>query len=105
MTVLSQSGIDSLCMLDIYPASEKPQPGITSEKLCSVVSQKKKAIMSAQNFSVERAEEHILSVAKKGDLILTLGAGASVSWLSKKENSVQNLWGFLSGSSRIARLI
>jgi UDP-N-acetylmuramate--alanine ligase len=70
---------DTLCLLDIYPASEKPIEGITAEVLTS-------RIMGAGNPGVAYAPSFadavakVAALAKPGDMVLTLGAG-SVSQL------------------------
>ena len=70
---------DSLFLLDIYPASEKPIPGITAEALAVRIQSAGKghvAYVSSFADAVEKAS----ASAQSGDLILTLGAG-SVSQL------------------------
>jgi UDP-N-acetylmuramate--alanine ligase len=70
---------DTLCLLDIYPASEKPIEGITAEALV-------KRIAGAENVSVVYAPSFsdavamVVALAQPGDMVLTLGAG-SVSQL------------------------
>ena len=70
---------DTLCLLDIYPASEKPIEGITAEALAS-------RIAGAGNGSVDYAPSFsdavatVAALAQPGDMVLTLGAG-SVSQL------------------------
>ncbi len=70
---------DTLCLLDIYPASEKPIEGITAEALGS-------RIAGAGNRSVAYAPSFldavavVVALAQSGDMVLTLGAG-SVSQL------------------------
>jgi UDP-N-acetylmuramate--alanine ligase len=70
---------DTLCLLDIYPASERPIEGITAEVLA-------KRIAAAGNGSVayspsfSAAVASVAAVAQPGDMVLTLGAG-SVSQL------------------------
>jgi len=70
---------DTLCLLDIYPANEKPIEGITAEALV-------KRIAAAENVSVTHASSFgdavgmVSALAKPGDMVLTLGAG-SVSQL------------------------
>ena len=70
---------DTLCLLDIYPANEKPIEGITAEALV-------KRIAAAENVSVTHAASFadavgmVSALAKPGDMVLTLGAG-SVSQL------------------------
>src|ERR1700675_3212638 len=70
---------DTLCLLDIYPASERPIEGITAEVLA-------KRIAAAGNGNVAYAPSFsaavgaVAAVAQTGDMVLTLGAG-SVSQL------------------------
>ena len=70
---------DTLCVLDIYPASEKPIEGITSQALVSRISGAgKRGVTYASSFSDAIAS--IAEQAQPGDMVLTLGAG-SVSQL------------------------
>ena len=66
--------IDALVLLDIYPASEKPIPGITSDALAEKMRRK-----GQQNIACfkdrEAATAHLLSQLRQGDVLLTLGAG------------------------------
>jgi UDP-N-acetylmuramate--alanine ligase len=70
---------DTVCLLDIYPASEKPIEGITAEALV-------RRIAGAGNVSVAYARSFsdaaamVAGLAHPGDMVLTLGAG-SVSQL------------------------
>ena len=65
---------DVLVLTDIYPASEAPIAGITSEALA-------KAIRDAGHKhvyyfpSMQQGIEHLLGIARGGDAILTIGAG------------------------------
>ena len=66
---------DSLTVVDIYPASEKPIAGITSEVLTARVTEAgKRAAAFASSF--ESATDRAASLAREGDMILTLGAGS-----------------------------
>ena len=70
---------DTLCVLDIYPASEKPIEGVTSQALVSRISGAgKRGVTYASSFS--NAVASIAEQAQPGDMVLTLGAG-SVSQL------------------------
>lgn len=60
---------DDVTLLEIYAASEKPIPGVTSESIADLMSHG----IYLPNF-VE-ATERIISIAEPGDVILTLGAG------------------------------
>ena len=67
-------GIDALILLDIYPASEKPIPGITSDALAEKM--RRKGQQNIIRFKDrEAATAHLLSQFRKGDVLLTLGAG------------------------------
>jgi UDP-N-acetylmuramate--alanine ligase len=69
---------DSLVVLDIYAASEKPIEGITGEALAQRIREKGKDVHHAAAFSDAIAAA--TATAQEGDMILTLGAG-SVSQL------------------------
>ncbi len=70
---------DTLCLLDIYPASEKPIEGITAAALANRISGPgKPSVAYAPTFS--DAVASVAALAQPGDMVLTLGAG-SVSQL------------------------
>jgi len=65
---------DSLFVLDIYAASEKPIEGISGEALARTI--REKGGISAQYVgSFADAASSAVAVAEQGDMILTLGAG------------------------------
>ena len=66
---------DSVLVLDIYPASEPPIPGITGEMLANRITESggQEALYVA---SFAEATELASRAAKPGDMILTLGAGS-----------------------------
>ncbi len=68
---------DTLCLLDIYPASERPIEGITAEALARRIGG---AGSVAYASSFADAVAAVAAVAQPGDMVLTLGAG-SVSQL------------------------
>jgi UDP-N-acetylmuramate--alanine ligase len=73
------SDADSLILLDIYPASERPIEGVTAEALAGCIARAGKGgVVYAPSFddAIDEAAIH----AQPGDVILTLGAG-SVSQL------------------------
>jgi UDP-N-acetylmuramate--alanine ligase len=71
---------DTVWLLDIYPASEKPIEGITAEALASrIAGAGKPSVAYAPSFS--EAVVTVAALAQPGDMVLTLGAG-SVSQLS-----------------------
>jgi UDP-N-acetylmuramate--alanine ligase len=70
---------DTLCLLDIYPASEKPIAGVTAEALVvRIAGAGKRDVIYASSFA--DAVSKIAALADRGDMVLTLGAG-SVSQL------------------------
>jgi UDP-N-acetylmuramate--alanine ligase len=70
---------DSLFILEIYPASEKPIEGITGEALAQQIAAKgHRAAVYVPSFA--DAATAVAAQAQSGDMILTLGAG-SVSQL------------------------
>ena len=70
---------DTLSVLDIYAASEKPIEGITGEALAQRIAKAGKP-PATYVASFADAAEKVTQLAKSGDIILTLGAG-SVSQL------------------------
>jgi UDP-N-acetylmuramate--alanine ligase len=71
---------DTLCVLDIYPASEKPIEGITAEVLAArVAGSGNQNVTYASSFA--QAVGSVAALAQPGDMVLTLGAG-SVSQLA-----------------------
>jgi UDP-N-acetylmuramate--alanine ligase len=70
---------DTLSLLDIYPASEKPIEGITAEALASrIAAAGKPGVSYVPSFADAVAQ--VAAIARPGDMVLTLGAG-SVSQL------------------------
>jgi UDP-N-acetylmuramate--alanine ligase len=64
---------DSVLVLDIYPASEAPIPGVTGEIVAGAIQVSGKSARFATSF--EDAARQAAAVAADGDMILTLGAG------------------------------
>jgi UDP-N-acetylmuramate--alanine ligase len=70
---------DTLCLVDIYPASEKPIEGVTAEALAGrIAGVGKRSVAYARSFADAVAK--VGALAQPGDMVLTLGAG-SVSQL------------------------
>jgi UDP-N-acetylmuramate--alanine ligase len=66
---------DTLCLLDIYPAGEKPIEGITAEALASrIAAAGKGSVAYAPSFP--EAVASVAALAQPGDMVLTLGAGS-----------------------------
>ncbi len=70
---------DTLLLLDIYPASEKPIEGISAEALAKRID-RTGGVTPVYASSFAAAVEKVASLAQSGDMVLTLGAG-SVSQL------------------------
>jgi UDP-N-acetylmuramate--alanine ligase len=70
---------DSLFVLDIYAASEKPIEGVSGEGLARTIREKSGRV-AQYSPSFADAVSSVAAVAEQGDMILTLGAG-SVSQL------------------------
>jgi UDP-N-acetylmuramate--alanine ligase len=68
-------GCDRVYVLDIYPASESPLPGVTSRRL---VERMRELGSDGARYaeSQQAVVEEVLSEARPGDLILTIGAGS-----------------------------
>jgi UDP-N-acetylmuramate--alanine ligase len=87
---------DSLFVLDIYAASEKPIEGITGEALAQIIREEGGRNSSQYVSSFPEAVSAAAAVAQDGDMILTLGAG-SVSQLGPMIlEKLQELEGLLS---------
>src|SRR5262249_9852710 len=63
---------DVLFLTDIYPAGEKPIPGVTVERLAEKISHPQFHLHK----DLDSLPEKILSFAQPGDMILFLGAGS-----------------------------
>lgn len=64
---------DMLYIMDIYAASEDPIEGVSSEILCESVSDK--GGKNVRHLNGDDMVSEVLSELKKGDLLITLGAG------------------------------
>jgi UDP-N-acetylmuramate--alanine ligase len=65
---------DSVLVLDIYAASERPIEGITGEALVKLMADAG-GVNAAYVASFEEAADKVVAQARDGDMILTLGAG------------------------------
>jgi UDP-N-acetylmuramate--alanine ligase len=64
---------DNVLVLDIYPASELPIPGITGETVVSEIAKSGTAARHVASF--QEAAREVSALASPGDMVLTLGAG------------------------------
>ena len=67
--------VDELIVTDIYPASEKPIPGITGETICEAVRERGEGVKVESVPQKELARFAIGNRLKAGDLLISLGAG------------------------------
>ena len=69
------AGADEIVLTDIYPASEEPIPGVTIDALAGAI---RGAVSVPVHLvpSIERLPAEVASLARAGDLIVTLGAGS-----------------------------
>jgi len=65
---LSLSRADEIVLVDLYPAREKPIPGINSEELLEIIDSANKSFVPKSSL-VQHLNEH------RPELILLLGAG------------------------------
>jgi UDP-N-acetylmuramate--alanine ligase len=67
-------GSDVLVVTDIYPAREKPMPGITGDLVCESA----KRLGHKDAFYVPKMEDaafFLRKMVKKNDMVITMGAG------------------------------
>ena len=69
------SGVDELVLTDIYAASEDPIPGVTAEAVADAVRRHGRTAVHLVH-SVADIPSTIAAIARRGDLVLTLGAGS-----------------------------
>ncbi len=72
--VTALEGPDSVVLLDIYPAGEKPIEGITSEAMLRRIKAEGRGNVSYYG-DKEEAVQYLAKEMKQGDVLLTLGAG------------------------------
>lgn len=76
-------GIDKLFLTEIYPASEKPIPGINSESLAHGIRQVCPNLSVSVFTNTDELLEAVCAEAKDNDLIITQGAGNITSLAPK----------------------
>ncbi|MBF0331436.1 MAG: UDP-N-acetylmuramate--L-alanine ligase [Candidatus Omnitrophica bacterium] len=64
---------DHLILMDIYPASEKPIEGVTTQALMAKIHEKRPHNLSY--LKKDQIVDHLLTLVHPGDLVVTLGAG------------------------------
>lgn len=71
----SFAAADHLLLTDIYPAGEKPRPGVTGRILVDAVHEAEPAREISWAESLDDVVDHLDAELRPGDLCLTLGAG------------------------------
>ncbi len=66
--------VDQLFVTDIYPASEKPLPGVTGETILEEV-RAQSSVKCSSTPSLITARDQLGNAIRPGDLVITLGAG------------------------------
>ena len=72
---LATRDVDTLYIPDIYPASEQPLDGITSENLISAIKKINPSCEAYYFDSFQAITKHIHKTAQQDDLVITVGAG------------------------------
>ncbi len=67
--------IDTLYITDIYPASEAPIPGITSDRLVQAIKAHKPSMQVKYTPTYNDVMQELPAIMAEGDLLLTIGAG------------------------------
>ena len=67
--------ITTLYITDIYPASEKPIPGITAERLAQAIGRRNPNLKVVYVSGYQQAIDQVKDVVEAGDMLLTIGAG------------------------------
>jgi UDP-N-acetylmuramate--alanine ligase len=75
VSTFANSGIDTLFMTSIYPASEHPIPNITSERLAEAIREKNPEMTLHFYPTYEEITQHSADILEEGDLFITIGAG------------------------------
>lgn len=73
---ISFDDCDYLIVTDIYPASERPLPGVTGQTIVDAVKAKNHNLTVKFIPELTEARLEIGQILEKGDLVLTLGAGS-----------------------------
>jgi UDP-N-acetylmuramate--alanine ligase len=72
---LALAGADEVVLTDIYAASEEPLPGVTVEALAASINTSRANPVRIVR-SVDDVPAALVEIARRGDLIVTMGAGS-----------------------------
>lgn len=91
--------VDQLFVTDIYPASEKPLPGVTGETILEEV-RAQSAVACASTPAMLAARDRLGNAIRPGDLVITLGAGnvhEAGRCIARDLPVLERLWEILDG--------
>jgi len=88
----SLAGADYIVLTDIYSAGEDPMPGVTIDALAAEVRRSTKVPVDVVRM-VDDVAPALAKVARRGDLVLTLGAGSIGSVAAKLVNALEKMTG------------
>jgi UDP-N-acetylmuramate--alanine ligase len=80
---------DKVVVSEVYPAGEKPIPGVTGEALVDGLKAQKKEALFLE--SPEKLPALIRKVAKSGDMVICLGAGSITAWANQLPSQMSKL--------------
>jgi UDP-N-acetylmuramate--alanine ligase len=66
---------DAVCVTDVYPAREAPLPGVTGKVVVDRLCEQRPGMAVAWTPSVEAGAALVADRARRGDVVLTIGAG------------------------------
>jgi UDP-N-acetylmuramate--alanine ligase len=70
------SAADEVAMIDIFTSARESDDGsVTSEQLCAAIEKKSPKLIAKNYQTLDRLADHLASVTKTGDVVLTVGAG------------------------------
>ncbi len=69
------AGADAVCVTDVYPAREQPIPGVSGLLIVEQLAQVRPGMRLAFAPTVEEGARIVAGWARRGDTVLTLGAG------------------------------
>jgi UDP-N-acetylmuramate--alanine ligase len=69
------SGARTVCVTEIYPAREEPQPGVTGKLVVDALAEVRPGATIGWTPGLEEAAAFLVRRARDGDVLLTIGAG------------------------------
>jgi UDP-N-acetylmuramate--alanine ligase len=69
------AGADAACVTEIYPAREKPLPGVSGRLIVDELARRRPGMSIGWAPALEDAARLVAAWARRGDTVITLGAG------------------------------